>query len=637
MKQTLGLTGLTVNAMALIAPGALMWLTFALQCQTGAPMAGSAMWFGIIAALALCFATAIAYAELAKLYPGAGSSYYFAEQGFLSHSVYFKFARVAKFMIGWASHLYYWVYPGLMVGVTAILVGYLSSIFFPETFSTAINSPLQMILFCILFSLGVGYIAFRGVTISTGINLAINVIQISALIVFSVIAIAYRVNHHEEGAKGYVLENGKAVNETAKIHQVPKLDDKGNPVKDDKGEAVMEDEKDKEGNPVPELDPKTGKAIMEPVLLTWKEPVYKDTPPNGGETDPKVDWFGYHTDAVSVIKPHNFNFVVIQACIAILILVGFESVTAMGEEARNAKRDIPRAVLLSLFIQGVVCYLIQYFAANYFLNSGYKMKDAASSSAPIGDMMVISGTWLFGSPEAGKAFMLVEAFTVLLALVGTTLSCINTGARVTYAMGRDEEVPSHFGMLHGKRLTPHRAIWTLTILSAVIGIATVYFYATGPFVSDPEAYTKNYKEIGEKFNNVWYSFGVFDTETAKMIPNSFLIIGFLSNFGTFVLYAMTCLVAIVAFREHHTFSGIKHMVIPVFGLIANLLCMLFYLIGPLPGVVTGMSWKEPYCALGISLLWGIYGYWYFRKSSKAKGRSSLVGEKTKTEIVPGVS
>ena len=46
--------------------------------------------------------------------------------------------------------------------------------------------------------------------------------------------------------------------------------------------------------------------------------------------------------------------------------------------------------------------------------------------------------------------MLVQAFTVFLALIGTTLSCLSTGARVTYAMGRDEEVPSHFGLLHGK-------------------------------------------------------------------------------------------------------------------------------------------------------------------------------------------
>jgi amino acid transporter len=115
-KATLGLTGLTVNAMALIAPGAFLWLTFQMQSLYGAPMAGSAMWFGILAALLLCFATAISYAELSKLFPGAGSSYLYAEQAFLSKTHAYKFARVAKFFTGWASHLYYWVYPGCMVG-----------------------------------------------------------------------------------------------------------------------------------------------------------------------------------------------------------------------------------------------------------------------------------------------------------------------------------------------------------------------------------------------------------------------------------------------------------------------------------------------------------------------------------------
>ena len=63
--------------------------------------------------------------------------------------------------------------------------------------------------------------------------------------------------------------------------------------------------------------------------------------------------------------------------------------------------------------------------------------------------------------------MLIEAITVFLALIGTTLSCMNTGARVTYAMGKDQEVPEHFGMLHDKNLSPHRAIWTLAGISAV--------------------------------------------------------------------------------------------------------------------------------------------------------------------------
>jgi hypothetical protein len=61
----------------------------------------------------------------------------------------------------------------------------------------------------------------------------------------------------------------------------------------------------------------------------------------------------------------------------------------------------------------------------------------------------------------------------LPGLIGTTLSCINTGARVTYAMGKDQEAPEHFGMLHSKNLTPHRAIWTLAIISAVVGCITV--------------------------------------------------------------------------------------------------------------------------------------------------------------------
>ena len=69
----------------------------------------------------LCLATAVSYAELAKLYPGPGSSYFFAEQSFLNHDKAWRYARLSKFIVGWASHLYYWIYPGVMVAVTGIL------------------------------------------------------------------------------------------------------------------------------------------------------------------------------------------------------------------------------------------------------------------------------------------------------------------------------------------------------------------------------------------------------------------------------------------------------------------------------------------------------------------------------------
>src|SRR2546430_15981173 len=88
---TLGLTGLTSNAMALIAPGPFLWLTFFIQSAYGAPMAAQGMWFGIFAAVVLCLATAVAHAELSKLYPGAGSSYFFAAHAHLSKSTARKF------------------------------------------------------------------------------------------------------------------------------------------------------------------------------------------------------------------------------------------------------------------------------------------------------------------------------------------------------------------------------------------------------------------------------------------------------------------------------------------------------------------------------------------------------------------
>jgi len=185
MQATLGLTGLTMNAMALIAPGAFLWLTFFIQATTGST--GPAMWSGIVVALLLCLATAVCYAEMAKLYPGTGSSYYFAEQSFLNHATAWRFARLSKFIVGWGSHLYYWIYPGVMVGTMGILCGYLVGTLWPNVMSASNPGPVFMALVAVAFSFFVAYIANRGVNGSTAVNIAINVIQITALVVFSVI------------------------------------------------------------------------------------------------------------------------------------------------------------------------------------------------------------------------------------------------------------------------------------------------------------------------------------------------------------------------------------------------------------------------------------------------------------------
>jgi APA family basic amino acid/polyamine antiporter len=534
MVPTLGLTGVTVNAMALIAPGAFLWITFVVQAGYAYP-SGIAMWAGIFGALMLAYATAISYSELAKLFPGAGSSYLFAEQAFLNTTHAYRFARIAKFVIGWASHLYYWVYPGVMVATMGVMVGYIIGSVAPSTMNASVPGPVFMALIAVIFSFFVAYIAFQGVTGSTNVNIAINAIQIVALLFFSALAIAYRMGH-PAGSMGLALDG-------------------------------------------------TMKKLS--YSLAGATPAH----PNG----------------LSVILPHNFNAMMLQATIAILLLVGFESVTALGEEAKNPKKDIPRGVLLSLTIQCLFCYLIEYFAANYFLNSAYSLADAKGSAAPIGDMLVILGN-----------SMLIEAFTVFLALIGTTLSCINTGARVTYAMGRDEEVPEHFGILHGDNLTPHRAIWVLATISAVLGAyAALYFFAGAAAPDD--------KTIATLPHNIWYAIGMTSNASLSALPNGLQLVTLVSNFGTFMLYGLTNIVCIVAFREHDDFHGMKHMVIPIFGAVANFACMAFYIIGPIEGLG---SVKEPLMAVAISVIWGLYGAIYFVRNSRKKGKETMVIAKT---------
>jgi basic amino acid/polyamine antiporter, APA family len=588
MKPTLGLTGLTMNAMALIAPGAFLWLTFAGQAAYGATT--PAMWIGIVFALLLCLATAVCYAEMAKLYPGTGSSYYFAEQSFLNHDKAWPYARLAKFVVGWGSHLYYWIYPGVMVGVIGVICGYLVGTLRPSFMSASNPGPAFMMLIAIVAAFGIAYIAHRGVTGSTAVNIAINIIQISALIVFSIMALGYRI-HHPPGSAAYQFDPQTSTAFSCEFATTRTT------VNEQPTDTIV----------------RTAGGIPQCALDTTGKPVpygisYPKTDSSGG--------FLAHPNAASVVDMHKFGWMFVQATVAILILVGFESVTSMGAEAKNPKRDVPIAVITSLLVQGAFCYLFEYFAANYFLNSGYTMQNASASAAPIGDMMIMVGDAIFGSGR-GRIFMLCEAFTVFLALIGTTLSCVNTGARVTYAMGRDQEAPENFGLLHSKNLTPYRAIWALAIISAVVGCLTVaVYFGDGSAPSDAA--------IQALPPGLWSSLGY--TTHAKMaaLPNTFLTVSLASNFGTFLLYALSCVICMVAYHKHPKFTIIRHLAVPLFGLFANLACMAFYLIGPFLGYGTKM---EPLLALGVAIIWAAYGWLYFVLSTKRSKRTTLTGRR----------
>ncbi len=472
MKPSLGLTGVTINAMALIAPGAFLWTTYQLQSAPGSAMS---MWFAVFVATAIALLTATVYSALAKRYPeaGAGSSYYFAEASLLHKEEHrhFKFARISKFIVGWASHLYYWVYPGVMVAFMGLVITYII-----QTFNPDFGAPWQEVIVCVAFAGVVGMIAYVGVTGSTLANIIINVIQIVALLTFSVLAIVYRMKN------------------------------------------------------------------------------------------PAVPYL--HPNALSVIMPHSISGLIFQSTIAILLVVGFESATALAAEAKNPGRDIPRGVMLSLIIQAVIFYFLEYFAANFFINNNFKnaggsgFAAAFSSSAPIGDMAQMIGNQLLGGN--GIAFATIIAATVVVALIGTSLSCLNTGVRVTYAMGKDTELPVVFGFLHGRFRTPHVGVIVLTIISAIIG-----------------------------------AYGVLNIDNLTQVT-------LVSNIGTFLLYGMTCLVGLIAFAGVKGRPLFSTMIAPMLGGMLNVLMLIGVLYFAIMG--GGSTQTDTIIAAVFAILWLVVGF-----------------------------
>jgi amino acid transporter len=506
VTPTLGLTGATVNAMALIAPGAFLWITYQLQAAATSPSGASVandMWAGISLALIVAFLTALSYAQLAARYPeaGFGSAYYFAEKAFLDkeETTHHKWARLAKIVTGWAAHLFYWVYPGVMVAFMATLISYIYNAF------TGADLPIvAQCVIAIVFAFFTGYVAFRGVTGSTSAAVLVNVVQIVSLVGFSVLAIVYRIMNPEHATQ-------------------------------------------------------------------WAF--------SGG---------------FDVVMPHSFEGVLVQSTIAILILVGFESCSALAAETHNPRRNIPRAIILSLVIQGLICYLFEYFAASFMVSDKLTatvaatpqaaaktvmgMEAAAASGAPIGDMAILLGNALLGG--IGFGLMITIAITVAWAVFGTTLSCFNTAVRITYAMSQDDEMPEILNALHGNYATPHKALWALVTFSCVIAIIGLF----------------------------WGVVGLTGITLA-------------SNFGTFVLYGLTCMWTLIAFKGQANFSLLKHGIIPVLGMVTNVIMLAgityLYFTG------TPDSVEEADICFAIAGGWALVSIVYVLMTSKRKGKAVI--------------
>jgi amino acid transporter len=157
------------------------------------------------------------------------------------------------------------------------------------------------------------------------------------------------------------------------------------------------------------------------------------------------------------LKGANLSGIGLGAVVAIFSLVGFESATALGAEAKDPLRTIPTAVIVSVLLSGT-----------FFIFCAYaEVLGAHGLPTPLDKL----GTPLDALADAVRAPALKIAIDVgaLLSSFSIALAALNAGARVLYSMAQGGLFPANLTRLHPAFLTPHVALGVFVAVELLVG------------------------------------------------------------------------------------------------------------------------------------------------------------------------
>jgi amino acid transporter len=161
----------------------------------------------------------------------------------------------------------------------------------------------------------------------------------------------------------------------------------------------------------------------------------------------------------------------VVACI--FSLVGFESATAFAGEAKNPRRNIPRAVIASLIITGLFMVFMAYVEVGGTSNYG-----AAWSSAPLNFLADAYDVSFFKIPVSIGA---------MVSFFSLSLSCLNAGSRIMYPMARHGIFSGHLGRAHATNRTPHVAV--TVYIAMIFALPAFLMIFTNPLTAFGDAGT----------------------------------------------------------------------------------------------------------------------------------------------------
>jgi amino acid transporter len=175
------------------------------------------------------------------------------------------------------------------------------------------------------------------------------------------------------------------------------------------------------------------------------------------------------------LKGMGLNDLNLAVVVCIFSLVGFESATALGGEAANPLRNVPRAVTWSLAITGLFFVFISYVEV---LGTHSYSSPLSALAAPLNTLADLNHVGYLKIPIALGA---------MFSFFSLSLSCINAGARILFPMAAHGVFPHRLGDTHERNRTPHVAITVFTIV--VFAIPSVMQAFTNPLTTFGDAGT----------------------------------------------------------------------------------------------------------------------------------------------------
>jgi len=155
--------------------------------------------------------------------------------------------------------------------------------------------------------------------------------------------------------------------------------------------------------------------------------------------------------------PNGITGIILAFVLIFFAFIGFEDMANVAEEVKKPKKTIPRAIILSVVITGVI-YILVSLSVIRILN----WEELAASSAPLADV-AHSALGINGSVTLSLIALFATASTVLITLVA--------GARILYGMAKSNSLPQFFARIHPKTKTPWIAVIGISVTS--VGFAFV--------------------------------------------------------------------------------------------------------------------------------------------------------------------